>query len=119
MTTLQAPDRALRERLVRRWLLEAGQEPSHGLVAFLADREASGVRELLGLMTRLHAAADLVGRPLTLELAQRELGVAHHDVTIFPSRTREAGTLDEFFRDREKVIWEWPDLAGRVIEEYR
>jgi chromosomal replication initiator protein len=41
------------------------------------------------------------------------------EVTIFPTRARDLGTLDEFFRDREKVIWEWPELGGRVIEEYR
>lgn len=27
--------------------------------------------------------------------------------------------VDTFFLDREKTIWEWPDLAGRVIEELR
>lgn len=26
---------------------------------------------------------------------------------------------DRFYEDREKVMWEWPELAGRLIEEYR
>ena len=26
---------------------------------------------------------------------------------------------DAIFLDREKVIWEWPDIAGRAIEELR
>ena len=119
VTTLQAPDRALRERLAQRWLLESGHEPAQGLVALLADRDASSVRELSGLFTRLRAAADLAGKPLTLELAQRELGLTRNDVTLFASHTHAPGAIDDFFLDREKVIWEWPDMAGRLIEEYR
>lgn len=119
VATLQAPDRGLREKLVQRWLLEAGHEPAQGLVALLADRDASNVRELSGLMTRLLAVADLAGRPLTLDLAQRELGIARSDVTVFAVRSPVVGALDDFFVDREKVMWEWPDVAGRMIEEYR
>lgn len=119
VAALQAPDRALRERLAHRWLLEAGQEPEQGLVAFLADREAASVRELAGLITRLVAVADVAGRPLTLDMAQRELGVARTDLSVFSARTQVPGLLDDFFLDREKVIWEWPDLGGRLIEEYR
>lgn len=119
VTIMQAPDRTLRERLATRWLLESGHEPAQGLVALLADRDASSVREMAGLMTRLSAAADLAGKPLTLDLAQRELGLARTDVSTFVAHTQLAGTVDDFFLDREKVIWEWPDLAGRLIEEYR
>ena len=32
---------------------------------------------------------------------------------------RAPGELDRFFEDREKTIWSWPDLGGRLIEEYR
>ncbi|MBL0171896.1 MAG: ATP-binding protein [Gemmatimonadaceae bacterium] len=119
VATLQAPDRGLRERLIHRWLLEAGHEPGQALVALLADRDARSVRELVGLMTRLQAAAEMGGRPLTLELAQRELGVARTEGTMFTARAHAAGALDDFFLDREKVIWAWPDLGGRLIEEYR
>jgi chromosomal replication initiation ATPase DnaA len=119
VATLQAPDRAMRERLVHRWLLEAGREPAQALVALLADRDARSVRELVGLMTRLMAAADVAGRPLTLDIAQRELGIARTDATMFTVRAHDTGTIDDFFLDREKVIWEWPDLGGRLIEEYR
>ena len=119
VAAIQAPDRTLRERLTTRWLLEAGQAPEQGLVALLADREVGSVRELGGLITRLVAVADVAGRPLTLEMAQRELGVARTDVSVFSARTHMPGLVDDFFLDREKVIWEWPDLSGRLIEEYR
>lgn len=32
---------------------------------------------------------------------------------------RAPGELDRFFEDREKTMWSWPDLSGRLIEEYR
>ena len=119
VATLQAPDRTVRERLIRRWLLDAGQEPGQGLVALLADRDEGNVRALSGLLTRLLAAADAAARPLTLELAQRELGLTREDVTVFAARAQDAGAIDDFYLDREKVIWEWPDVSGRLIEDYR
>jgi len=27
--------------------------------------------------------------------------------------------VDEFFLDDEKVVWDWPDVSGRVIEDLR
>jgi hypothetical protein len=27
--------------------------------------------------------------------------------------------VDAFFLDDEKVIWDWPEMSGRVIEEWR
>jgi len=32
---------------------------------------------------------------------------------------RAPGELDRFYEDREKTMWEWPDLGSRLIEEYR
>lgn len=32
---------------------------------------------------------------------------------------REPGEPDQFFADREKTMWQWPELGGRLIEEYR
>ncbi len=32
---------------------------------------------------------------------------------------RAPGELDRFFEDREKTMWNWPELGGRLIEEYR
>ncbi len=29
------------------------------------------------------------------------------------------GDVDAFFTDREKMVWRWPDVGGRLIEEYR
>ncbi|MEO7521778.1 MAG: DnaA/Hda family protein [Gemmatimonas sp.] len=118
VVALQAPDRALRERLVQRYLLEAGQEPSQALVALLADRDVGSFRELGGLMTGLLAAASLHGRPLVIDFAKRELGVPLATPTFTP-RAPTLERADNFFLDGEKTIWEWPDAAGRLIEELR
>lgn len=118
VVAIGAPDRVLRERLVRRWLLESGQEPAQGLVALLADREIDDVRELSGMVTRVMAASALADRPLTLEMAQRELGIVVSEGAPAP-RSVSFDRADDFFLDREKTIWEWPELSGRLIEEPR
>lgn len=121
VVALQPPDRTLRERLVRRWLAEAGHAPEAALVSYLADRDARNVRELAGLITRLAAAADLLAVPLDLPLARRELD----GVTAMIAATPRAGVPladgahDGFFLDAEKVRWDWPDLGDRLVEEYR
>jgi chromosomal replication initiator protein len=118
VVAMQPPDRALRERLVQRYLLEAGQEPSQALVALLADWDVSSFRELSGLMTRLLAASGLHNRPLTVDLARRELGLPAHTPAFTP-RAPALERADNFFLDAEKTIWDWPDVAGRLIEEMR
>jgi chromosomal replication initiator protein len=35
------------------------------------------------------------------------------------SRDSAPGRLDGFFFDDEKVVWDWPDVTGRVIEELK
>lgn len=119
VATLHAPDRMLRERIVLRELVESGHEPSQAVVALLADRDVASVRELKGLLTRLVAAAELTGGPLSLELAQRELGLVPTSATGFTARPIAIGAMDDYFLDREKVVWEWTDLSGRLIEEFR
>lgn len=117
VVSLQAPDRAMRQRLIARWLLESGHDPLQALVNWLADRDVASVRELAGIITRLVAVADSTASILTLDIARREL----EDFDILPvARARaQADTKDTFFLDAEKVIWEWPDLAGRLIEDLR
>ena len=37
--------------------------------------------------------------------------------TTAPLVVRQAA--DTFFLDDEKIVWEWPDVAGRLVEELR
>ena len=119
VVALQVPDRAMRQRLIARWLLESGHDPIQSLVNWLADRDVSSVRELAGILTRLSATADVQGTSLTLDIARRELEGAPSAPAAAPPLRTEPGDHDGFFMDTEKVMWEWPDLSGRVIEELR
>jgi chromosomal replication initiation ATPase DnaA len=121
VVALQAPDRALKERLVRRWLLEAGHAADGALVSYLTDRDARSARELGGIITRLAAAADLLAVPLDLPLARRELEGTASVVAATPriGVPLADGAHDAFFLDEEKVRWEWPELSDRILEEWR
>jgi chromosomal replication initiator protein len=113
-----APDRALREMLFARFLSDAGLDPGPELLTYLADRPASSVRELIGTVQRLRAATEAAGAPLTLALAQKELEPVGAAATVSaPLAVRQAA--DTFFLDDEKIVWEWPDVSGRLVEELR
>jgi chromosomal replication initiator protein len=114
---LDAPDRALREKLYHRYLADAQAESSPELVGFLADRPASSVRELIGNVHRISAAASALGSTLSLDIARRELDPAGTTTMAPPTQVRQAA--DVFFLDDEKIIWEWPDVGGRLVEELR
>ncbi len=124
VVAIQSPDRVLRERLLHRWLTEAGAEPTQALIALLADQEVSSVRELGGLFTRVVASSDLQGFSISVESAQRALGMepVRQPRSVTSAQALHAATggqLDDYFLDREKTIWDWPDIGGRVIEELR
>jgi chromosomal replication initiation ATPase DnaA len=113
---LEAPDRALREKLFARYLADVG-EVDPALLQYLAERPVSSVRELIGVVHRLQAACVNRGEPLTLASARQELEPAGAAVIAPPTMVRQAA--DVFFLDDEKIVWEWPDVAGRLVEELR
>jgi chromosomal replication initiation ATPase DnaA len=113
---IHPPDRALREKLFARYLVQAGVEPDAPLVGYLGERTVANVREIAGTVHRLVAAADVAGVAVTADMAERELdgpGAVH----VPPPAAVRA--VDDFFLDDEKVIWDWPEIGGRVIEEWR
>jgi chromosomal replication initiator protein len=67
-------------------------------------------RDLLGLADRLRSrfGGGLVVGVQPRERPRLEMLVA-----------RAPGEVDRFFEDREKSIWSWPDMGGRLIEEFR
>ncbi|MBA3671020.1 MAG: ATP-binding protein [Gemmatimonadaceae bacterium] len=117
VTELGAPDRALREKLYGRLLAEASALPSPELVSYLADRPVASVRELIGTIHRLKAKADSSGAALSLALARQELDPVVPTPSSVPASVRQAA--DVFFLDDEKIVWEWPDAAVRLVEEMR
>ena len=117
LVEIQPPDRALRERLYARFLSQVEPQPEEGVLSFLAERPAASVREIMGTVNRLVAAADLAGVPLTVDLARAELDGAGSSPAHAPVSSGAA--VDVFFLDDEKLVWDWPDVGGRAIEELR
>lgn len=71
---------------------------------------ARAPRALMGLADRLRSRFE---GGLVVALPNRERPRLEQLVARTP------GEPDRFFLDREKVVWQWPDLSGRLIEEYR
>ncbi|MHB1297695.1 MAG: DnaA ATPase domain-containing protein [Gemmatimonadaceae bacterium] len=116
---IQPPDRPLREKLVARFLASLGRAAPAELLDVVSDPPVQSVRELIGLVNRLAAAADARGTELDAALAREELGLgADALVTMAPSAIADAGG-DRTFLDRERVVWDWPDIGSRMVEELR
>ena len=114
VVAIQPPDRALREALYARILVDraAGAEP--GVAALLAELPVSGAAEVESVVDRVVRSARSSGGQVTLSLVRRELnpgGAA--------TPTSVPAIVDKSFLDAEKIVMEWPHLDGRVIEELR
>ena len=114
-----APDRALREKLYARFLAGEDPAPERELYAYLAERPVESVREIAGLVNRLRMAADVENVAISLSLAKRELEGAGVQSVAAPTPSSVPQGVDAFFLDDEKVVWDWPDVTGRVVEELR
>ncbi|MBA3917476.1 MAG: hypothetical protein C0516_02685 [Gemmatimonas sp.] len=81
---------------------------SQGAQVVLTSQRAP--RALTGLADRLRSRFE---GGLVVTLPARERPRLEHLVARAP------GEPDRFFLDREKTVWDWPELSGRLIEEYR
>ena len=114
---MQAPDHVLRERLYARALAAAEVRHDRSLVDYLAARAVASVSEISSTVQRLAQAADVVGVPLTASFARKEL--EGRIAAPAMAHTGNGHPADPLFLDEEKVIWDWPDVSGRAIEEFR
>jgi chromosomal replication initiator protein len=112
---LDAPDRALREKIVARTLEQRGRGPDSELVRLIADQPVRNLRELTGLVHKLIAAAEARHLSLTAGFVRGETGLGMRGTPSRPSMR----AVDSTFLDTEKVVWEWPDPSARLIEELR
>lgn len=114
---MQAPDHVLRERLYARSLAAADVRHDRALVDYLAARAVASVSEIMVTVQRLVQAADVVRVPLTASFARKEL----EGRVAAPAMAHNGNghPADPLFLDEEKVIWDWPDVSGRAIEEFR
>jgi chromosomal replication initiator protein len=116
---IQAPDRTLREKLAARFLAGIGRPAPPDLLDVICDSTVRSVRELIGMVNRLAAAADALGVPLDASLAREELGLGAAASAPVAPAAAAASAGDRTFLDRERVVWEWADIGGRLIEDLR
>jgi chromosomal replication initiator protein DnaA len=120
---LPAPDAIVRERVLARDLEAKLGASDAELAAYLASRPADSIRAAQGLLQRVLDAAASKGVPPTAALA-RELLEEPSAAAPAPRRAsgRSSGIVGagaNATRSREKMVWEWPEVAERVIEEWR
>lgn len=119
---LPAPDRDVRYGISRRLLPEtldpAEAEP---LASYLAGRAVDSVRALQGLVQRVLNAAETQQVAPTAALARRVLEGAPAAPARRSSASRASGVLSPLaaIKSREKMVWDWPDPADRMIEDLR
>jgi chromosomal replication initiator protein len=128
---LPAPDREVREAIARRELGSKGGEPDAALVEFFAVRPAESVRVVLAQVHRVLNAAEARQNPAGVALAREVLdGIAPPAAPEPPaaaqSRRHGAQRLSGIVaptaggaRSREKMVWDWPEVTDRVIEDWR
>lgn len=114
LVEMRAPDKALRERLFARFLRENGWDEDKELVKELASEPAANVREIIGTVNRIVAAAELSGRGPRISVARQAVKPA---APRRPTQDMDVTAADVLPLDAEKLIIEWPEPGARLIEE--
>jgi chromosomal replication initiator protein len=121
---LPAPDADVRERVIARDLTARLGASDQALATYLASRPAESVRAAQGLVQRVLATAEERQIPPTAALAREILeGLAPAEGAP-PKRApvRSSGIVAPSAsgaRSREKMIWEWPEVGDRLVEDWR
>ncbi len=122
---LPAPEVEVRERVLGREI-EARLGSADGeLAKYLASKPAESLRAALGLLQRVLEAAGARGEPPTVALARETLEGPSTPPAPAPRGSagkRSSGIVAPSAagaRSREKMVWEWPDIGERTLEEWR
>lgn len=118
---LPEPDREVREAIVNRLLRSRSGDANAELASYLASRPVENVRALQGLVQRVLAAEDAGEGPLSPGLARQVLEGSPAAPARRSMGTRTSGLLSPVgsLRSREKMVWDWPGIADRLIDEFR
>ena len=119
---LKEPDRDVKRAVLERLLTQQGANPEAALIDYLADRPTDSVRSLVGLLQRVLGAAAAQDGPLSAGLAREVLEGQSARDTRRSSGFRTSGLVVSSLggiKSREKVVWDWTDVADRMIEEFR
>jgi chromosomal replication initiator protein len=124
---LAAPDREIREQVAARELAAKIGAADAALVDHLAARPVDSVRMLVAQLQRVLNAAEARNVPPSAALAREVLdGVPPGPPAVGqarrPSGQRSSGIVAPTAggaRSREKMVWDWPELADRLLEDWR
>jgi hypothetical protein len=111
----------VRERVLLRDLESKLGEADPGLAAYVASRPADSIRAAQALLQRVLEAASAKGVTPSAAFAR---AVIEGPAPAEPKRPsgRSSGLVPagaSATRSREKMVWEWPEVSERVIEEWR
>jgi chromosomal replication initiator protein len=118
---LPPPEREIRQQVVERLLQAKAGVVDPDLTAYLSSRAAESVRAVHGQLQRVLNAAEAKSVTPTAALAREVLEgvVAKPSRRTGPSRTSGVVAPASGVRSREKIVWDWPDVGDRVVEEWR
>ncbi len=117
---LPAPEREIRQQVVERQLQAKVGTVDPDLAGYLGSRPVESVRAVHGLLQRVLNAAESQGDSPTASLAREVLEGAPPKPARRPA-TKSSGIVAPAggIRSREKVVWDWPDVGDRIVEEWR
>jgi chromosomal replication initiator protein DnaA len=116
------PDRDLRRRALERIMSQQKVAAEPALLDYLADRPADSVRSLTALVQRVTSAAAAQDQPVSAGLARAILEGQPPAAARRTTGLRTSGLVVSSaggVRSREKMVWDWPSAADRVIEDLR
>jgi chromosomal replication initiation ATPase DnaA len=117
---LAAPDRSMREVMVRKLLDAQGVGAEDDVVQYLASRPADSARAVQGIVNRALSAIEGGDNELGLTVARTAVeGRAPRASQAQAVSALIPSGLDPLLATREKVVWDWPDGADRLLEDLR
>jgi len=125
VTEIAEPDKELRRSVLERLLTQQRVPIEPALLDYLTDRPIDSVRSLTGVVQRVVEAAAAEDASVTAGLARDVLEGAPPPAPSGGRRTagfRTSGIVVSSaggVRSREKMVWDWPAAADRVIEDLR
>jgi chromosomal replication initiator protein DnaA len=118
---LPPPEREIRQQVIERLLQAKLGAVDPELAAYLGSRPADSVRSVQGLLQRVLNAGESQGATPTAALAREVLEGAAPRAPRKSGAVRTSGVLAPAsgVRSREKIVWDWPDVGDRIVEEWR
>jgi hypothetical protein len=110
----------MRTEMARRMLAAQNVGSDPGVVEYIGSRPVEGARAVAGLVNRVVASIDSSHETLTVMQARLAVeGETGRVSAVLAAASVVPEGLDAALRSREKVVWEWPDVGDRLIEDLR